>query len=414
MAAGCCGDTRPPVDFLTPRLGGDTTARAARGRPFNQAARNLTNADTVTFGRGAEVFDHAFGAADGLGPASNADGCLACHLDGLQHPHRQDRPPGLVVRVSIPGPGAHGGPRPEPTYGLQLQTAAVSGHPEARLDPRYVAVHHRWATGRVSTVHRIDPGVTLLDGPLAPGTMTSVRTAPEILGRGLLEAIPEQTVAAAADPSDADHDGISGRANWVWSEDAGGPALGRFGWKAGQPGVAQQTTLALVEDMGVTSGTELGASPLADLVFYNRTIAVPVAREATTRRVREGASVFVDAGCAACHTPTQRTGPSDIAALADQVFHPYTDLLVHDMGPGLADGRPEFGASGREWRTAPLWGLGRRRQVTGSPALLHDGRALSPTEAILWHDGEARTARLRFERLSDADRVALLGFLDSL
>jgi CxxC motif-containing protein (DUF1111 family) len=257
--------------------------------------------------------------------------------------------------------------------------------------------------------------------------------APPIVGLGLLEAIPDQVLLAAADPDDADGDGISGRVNRVFDQRRNAMVIGRFGWKAGQPTVHQQTVVALHDDMGITTSDlpdtcahqgsacrpadepiELDDADLADLVFYNRTIAVPIARDAASTAVRRGADMFERIGCAACQTPTHVAGADPVAAVAGQTFHAYTDLLLHDMGPGLADRRPEFQASGSEWRTAPLWGLSRRKEVTGSPALLHDGRARNVTEAILWHGGEASAARRSFERLSRADRADLLEFLGSL
>jgi CxxC motif-containing protein (DUF1111 family) len=205
--------------------------------------------------------------------------------------------------------------------------------------------------------------------------------------------------------------------------------VGRFGWKATQPTVASQTVAALEADMGVTASgpdAEMGAAELADMIFYNRTIAVPVGRSFEEARVERGAAIFEHVGCTGCHTPTQRSGPdtavrSDrnggneaVAALADQTFHPFTDLLLHDLGPGLDDGMVEGDAAGSEWRTAPLWGLGRRVETTRRRAFLHDGRARTPTEAILWHDGEAAASRRRFEALSPRDRADLAAFLDAL
>ncbi len=430
LLAACAGVEPPPkIDFLSADLGGDTTAKALRGRGFNQSARNLTTADLRQFGDGADVFDATF-TEPKLGPAFNADSCLGCHHDGAQTRASGDTPPGLIVRLSVPGSTATGEPAPEPTYGLQVQTDGPGRG--ATVSVRREAVMHRWATGRTSELSRVV--IDLIEGPpLAEDAMQTIRRAPPIIGLGLLEAIPASSIEAAADPDDRDGDGVSGRVNRVWDQRHDEPVIGRFGWKAGQPTVFQQTEVALNDDMGITTsaqedpcrqpGTLCAAPPtpielddarLSDLVFYNRTIAVPVAKDTTARSVRAGAVEFERIGCAACHTPTQRSGSDPVAALADQTFHPYTDLLLHDLGDRLADGRPEFLASGREWRTAPLWGLSRREEVTGSPTLLHDGRARSVTEAILWHGGEGRGARLAFERLSHSDRRDLLAFLDTL
>jgi len=430
----CGGQRHESVDFVTPRLGGRTTAKALRGRLYNQSARNITNAELRRFGAGADVFDHDYSEADGLGPVYDEVGCLGCHRDGKQRPHDQIGPAGLIVRVSVPGVGEHGGPVPEPTYGLQMQTRATpQGVAEASISPRRVPVQHRWVNGERTTLFRLDLGLVPLQGPLAPGAGVSPRMAPPVIGLGLLEEIDERDLERATDPADADHDGISGELNRVWDDATDRMAVGRFGWKAGQPTVAQQTTVALHDDVGVTTPAdpdacahqgsacsapdvppELSQSSLDDMIFYNRTIAVPIARDVSPRRTRDGAAVFVAVGCAGCHSPTQHSSSSDIAALADETFHPYTDLLLHDLGAGLDDGRREYLASGREWRTAPLWGIGRRAEVTGSNGLLHDGRARSVTEAVLWHDGEAKRARLRFEGLSTGDRDDLLAFVDTL
>jgi len=236
--------------------------------------------------------------------------------------------------------------------------------------------------------------------------------APTVVGLGLLEAIPtghlrdeaREQVAAGV---------VSGRINQVIDPRTGQLVVGRFGWKAGQPSVESQTRAALANDMGITTA-EMDPQVLSDLIYYTRTVAVPISRGTGTTAVKEGARLFATVGCAACHATTQRSGSSDITQVAHQTFHPYTDLLLHDMGSGLADGRPDFGASGREWRTAPLWGLGRRVEVTGVEAFLHDGRARTPEEAILWHGGEAASARRKFMDLSAADRRRLLAFLSSL
>lgn len=449
LAAGCAGAGGPdrgdaaPVaapDFLVKKLGGTTSAREFRGRPFNQSARSISNQEFRRFGVGATVFDRAFLASDGLGPVFNEDSCLACHLDGVVV---SDAPegfpgPGLLLRLSIPGVGPHGGPNPEPTYGVQLQTSGVVGAPaEGRLDVEWTTRSGRYPDGTRYELR--EPRFVVSDlvaGPLHPEVMVSGRIAAPLVGLGLLEAIPVESLLAAADPDDANGDGISGRLNTVWDDRLGAMTVGRFGWKAGQPTVHQQSVAALHDDMGVTTPDvpdtcanqgsycvadpdgdrqpDLGEVELADQVFYNRTIAVPIARDVDDQRVRRGAHRFVEVGCASCHTTTQRSGTDAVAGLSNQTFHPFTDLLLHDMGEGLADGRPEFDADGREWRTAPLWALGRRAETTGFSSFLHDGRARSFEEAILWHDGEARRSRRAFMRLRADQRADLLAFLGAL
>lgn len=447
LVTACAGSdaTRAPgresaPDFLVERTGGTTSAREFRGRPFNQSARSLSNVEFRRFGTGALVFDEHFTADQGLGPVFNEDSCLSCHLDGVVfQDHAEDDPgPGLLLRLSVPGEGEHGGPAPEPTYGLQLQTRKVLGAvAEGQLEVEWEYRSGRYPDGTRYELRAPTFVVTDLAGaPLADDVLTSARIAPPMTGMGLLEAIPLAALEAAADPDDVDADGISGRLNLVWNRQTQSMTVGRFGWKAGQPTVRQQSVAALHDDMGITTPDvpdtcanqgslctvaegadaepDMTATDLDDQVFYNRTIAVPIARGVDDQAVVRGANRFVEVGCSSCHTPTQRSGPDDVAGLADQTFHPFTDLLLHDMGEGLADGRPEFEASGREWRTAPLWALGRRAEVTEFSSFLHDGRARSFEEAVLWHDGEARAARDAFMALSRRQRSDLLAFLGAL
>ncbi len=437
--------TKPAVtvpDFLVVRLGASTSAREFRGRPFHQSARSLDNAEFLRFGKGAVSFNEQMTAAEGVGPTLNENSCLSCHLDGIRGVDKPaDLPgPGLLLRLSVPGETATGAPRPDPIYGGQLQTDAISGaRREGTLAVTWAKVEGNYPDGthfelRAPTFVVIDPAA----GPLSPETMTSPRVAPPIIGLGLLEAIPEAEIRAGADPDDRNHDGVSGRVNTVWDNLTKSPMLGRFGWKAGQATVRQQSAGALHDDMGVTSvefpdpcsgqgslcadplkpgetrAPEMAASILDAQIFYNRTIAVPIARNVDQPAVRRGAQRFVDTGCAACHTTTQHSGDSDVAGLAHLTFHPFTDLLLHDMGEGLADHRPEFDASGTEWRTPPLWGLSRRIEVYGYPSMLHDGRARTAEEAILWHAGEATIAKNHFMQLDKASRDDLVAFLGSI
>lgn len=442
-STGCGGEADHPVavrapDFLVERTGGTTAAREFRGRPFNQSARSLNNSEFARFGRGALTFDAHLTADGGLGPVFNEDSCLSCHLDGETEVDREPgRPgPGLLLRLSVPGATATGAPLGEPTYGGQLQDRALAGATrEGLIDIAWTEVSGRYPDGTRYSLRRPTYSVgSPTAGPVSPAVLLSARIAPPMTGMGLLEAIPEAKIVAAADPDDVNTDGISGRTNRVWDDTLGAGVLGRFGWKAGQPTVRQQTVGAMANDMGFTtpdqpdpchgqgsacslpaqSAPEMSATDLADQVFYNRTIAVPIARRVDDPSVARGANTFVDLGCAACHTTTWTTGHDEVVGLSDQTIHPFTDLLLHDMGDGLADGRPEFEATGREWRTAPLWGLGRRKEVTGFDSLLHDGRARGPEEAILWHGGEATAAKTAFVGAPRSARQDLLAFLGAL
>ncbi len=436
---GAAGTTAAPASaaaaWFEPRSGGLTTTFREGPEVFGLPTRNGGTYESITFAEGKELFNGSL-AGRGLGPTFNAESCLACHLGhgggtvpGGDGPDLTGGPlvtPGLLVRLSVPGAGPHGEPLDEPVYGGQIQDRAVPGGaalPEAAVEVRWAEVTGTYADGTPYRLRR--PTVTLAGlalGPLAPGAMTSARLAPPVIGMGLLEAVPDDVIVAAADPDDADRDGISGRPNRVWDRGREERALGRFGWKAGQPNVDQQTEGALLGDLGVTSqlypaadgSTELSITQAYPLIFYTKALAVPAARNTTDPVARRGAEQFAGAGCASCHTTTFTTGPAVISSMAEQVIHPYTDLLLHDMGPDLADGRPEYEASGTEWRTPPLWGLGRRKEVSGVLVLLHDGRARSIEEAILWHGGEAEAARERFRAMSRQDRDALLAFLGSL
>ncbi len=437
-------------------LGGETTRFDASRNSFGLAAPTLTNAERRTFEVGDSFFTQNWvtapastDARDGLGPTMNARSCSSCHvLDGRglpPDPSDDDTELGLLLRLSIPGADpATGGPLPDPTYGGQLQDTAINGvEPEGSMAVVFDTIEGSYGDGTpfelVAPTYSVDD---LAFGAAHPDLLVGPRLAPAVFGVGLLEEIPEADLLALADPDDADDDGISGRANEVWSPTLGEMAIGRFGWKANQATVRDQVADAFFGDIGITSSLhpdqncpgpqlacaeaidggepELTDSRLTSVTFYNRTLAVPGARvdgggdDALAAQILDGFALFDEFGCSSCHTPTFTTGDSDIPALADQTIHPYTDLLLHDMGDGLADGRPDHLATGSEWRTPPLWGLGLIDDVNAGRFLLHDGRARTIEEAILWHGGEGEASREAF-RLADAvDRAALLAFLESL
>jgi CxxC motif-containing protein (DUF1111 family) len=281
-------------------------------------------------------------------------------------------------------------------------------------------------------------------GPLHPKTMMSPRVAPQMIGLGLIEAIPEEQIRAHADPDDKDGDGISGRANEVWSMEKHKLMLGRFGWKAGMPSIGEQSAGAFAGDMGISNplvqkasgdctaaesiclnapngnserdgNLEIGQKLFDHVVFYAQNLAVPPRRNAKDAAIVKGKTLFYGLGCQACHTPSFTTGSVEGQPhLSNQKIWPYTDLLLHDMGDGLADNRPEGIANGREWRTSPLWGIGLTQTVSGHTFFLHDGRARNIEEAILWHGGEAQASRDGYAALSKAERDALDAFVNSL
>ena len=265
----------------------------------------------------------------------------------------------------------------------------------------------------------------------------SPRIAPAVIGMGLLEAIPEASILALSDPDDVDGDGISGRPNYVWDVRKEEAVLGRFGWKANQPTLEQQSAGAFLGDIGITSSLfpeencpskqescqealnggqpEVTDRRLGRVTVYVQTLAVPAMRNPDDEVVQQGARLFVQSQCSLCHAPMHVTGDTHtLAPLRNQTIFPYTDLLLHDMGPGLADDRPDGEASGTEWRTPPLWGIGLVDTVNGHTMFLHDGRARNLEEAILWHGGEADESRQRFMGLTSEERDALLRFLESL
>ena len=311
--------------------------------------------------------------------------------------HADDPERGLLLRLSVVGTGPHGEVVPDPKYGGQLQDRSILGvkaEGEIRITAREVS--GRYADGTRYTL--LAPSYEIVDaayGALAHDVRISPRIAPAVFGVGLLEAVPEREIVAGADPKDANHDGISGRPNRVWDVRKQAMSLGRFGWKANVPTVEQQNAGAFNGDIGITSSMfpdaactpvetacrkapnggdpEVDDSKLERVTFYTRTLAVPARRAVDNDHVRAGEQLFREAACSACHQPTLHTGDADIAALAHQTIHPFTDLLLHDMGPGLTDKRIDGLAYGSEWRTAPLWGIGLVDTVNRHSRFLHDG-----------------------------------------
>lgn len=376
----------------------------------------------------------------GAGPTMNANACNECHVN-----HGRGRPEvggkgahAMVVRLSIPGVGEHGGPKPHVAYGDQLQTRGVPG-----VVPAEGTVDLAWDTSTVAfvdgdTIELRRPRIAFREmnfGHLDDTVLTSLRAAPALVGLGLLDAVPDAALEAlAARPA---VDGIRGRVNHVWDGAAHALRVGRYGHKANTPTLRQQIAAAFFGDIGVSSDLfpeqncpgpqdvcrvqmaagkpELGQLRWNAIEYHLRHTAVPARRDVDRADVRRGEGLFTEARCAACHLPALETGDvPGSAALSRQRIRPWTDLLLHDMGDGLADGRPDFEAGPRDWRTAPLWGLGLARTVNGEHTLLHDGRARSVAEAILWHGGEAAASRDAFRAMDRDARAALVAFVESL
>ncbi len=464
--------TRPTADFDKPapfeaNQGGAGTVRR-RGDPqaFSMPQKNLTFQQDARFNIGNGLFERIWVtppastiASDGLGPLFNTRACQDCHVkDGRGHPPAgpHDDAGSLVVRLGIPtgaGPADLKALRDyistegDPVYGHQFSDLSVAGVPaEGRVQVEWRdADSFDLPGGERVTLRR--PEWSLQDlgyGPLDPKTRISPRVAPQMIGLGLVEAIPAQDIIALADPDDADGDGISGRANIIWSPEFQQPMLGRFGVRASTPTLRQQAADAFHNDIGIASplhpepwgdctpaqvecrnapdglspeqdGLEVSDDSLDLVTFYSRNLGVPARANVGAPQVLRGKQLFQQTGCTACHRPSFVTHRlKDREEQSFQLIWPYSDFLVHDMGPGLDDGLPAGQASGSEWRTAPLWGIGMTEQVSGHANYLHDGRARSLTEAILWHDGEGRASRDGFAELPAEYRAALIAFLESL
>ncbi len=425
----CAGG--PGASPEPPLAGGGTTVVDRSSNAYSFPAPNLTASDLSRHLEGDVAFEATFVSAPavvnpGLGPLFNNNACTKCHIrDGRGLPVAGQGPLGspLLVRVSIQGgePSVPGGAAPVEGLGTQLQDHAIYGAvPEVTILLTWVEVPGEYGDGEPFSLRRPALDLRLANGQALPGdVMTSPRIPPPVFGLGLLEAVPEEQLLALADPDDQDGDGVSGRPNAVWDVSRSAAAVGRFGWKANTPNLLQQAAAAYANDMGVSSsmfpepdgGRELDDPTLEAATFYTQTLAVP-------RRDpwdgSEGEALFRSTGCATCHVEELQTGDHEITALAHQTIHPYTDLLLHNMGFDLADGRPDFLASGTEWRTAPLWGLGVSQTVLPYSTFLHDGRARTIEEAILWHGGEAERSKEQFRVLPASGRQALLAFLRSL
>ena len=446
VAACSQGDRIDESLLFDERLGGETTAFSSGKNAFELSARNLTNEERRRFEVGDSFFNQNWVTApasttarDGLGPTFNALACASCHThDGRAKPPENDDDPerGLLLRLNVPGPD---GPVDDPVYGGQLQDRGILRvPPEGRISIRYEEMPGEYPDGTPYSLRKPTYSIEeLAFGPLHPDVTISPRVGPATIGMGLLEAITAEDILALADPDDEDGDGISGRPNMVTDLRAGDVALGRFGWKAGQPTVEQQSAGAFNGDIGITSVLfpdqncpapqqacldapnggmpEIEDERLTTVAFYVQTLAVPAMRDVEDDQVRDGAQLFAQANCIACHTSRHVTSASHpVRPLREQTIYPYTDLLLHDMGTGLADGHQEGQASGSEWRTPPLWGIGLVNTVSGHTMFLHDGRARGLEEAILWHGGEAQASRDAFTLLSADERAALLRFLESL
>lgn len=424
-----CGDNGAGED----RLGGATTVDDHTQQAFMHPAANLSSDEKQLFQAGSGPFDFHWGPDRGLGPLFNNDSCFGCHgsngrgVSAFNSETDQFGPQSTaLVRVSLPAadgsPSDPGGNVPVPSYGLQLHDHATVGLPQVVVTLSWIEEAGTYADGTPYSLRHPALVLSAQDGTMPDDTMTSYRIAPPIIGLGLLDAIDEGTLSALEDPDDRDGDGISGRGNLVWNPETQAMERGRFGWKANVPRLEVQAAGAAFNDMGLTnqvfattdgSDNDVSDLQLTQMTFFVSTIGVPSARPRSDA-AWHGRDLFEHFNCSGCHVPTIVTGDHSIAEVAHQTIHPYTDLLLHDMGDGLADQRPDFAATGSEWRTPPLWGIGLAQTVGDGVTFLHDGRARTLEEAVMWHGGEAMAAREAFRTATKTDRDALIAFLMTL
>jgi CxxC motif-containing protein (DUF1111 family) len=422
---------------------------------FAQPIPPMLTADVINFKVGRSFFHTNWvtapastQAVDGLGPIFNTSSCNSCHVEdgrGRTPFSETEQLSSVLMRLSIPGQDAHGGPNPDPDLGLQFRNNAIlKATPDGQVFVSYTNKIVTYPDGTTVTLRVPAYLFKNLRNGHPVNFMMSPRIAPQLVGMGLLEAVPEASILALADPDDKDNDGISGKPNSVWSEEKQQMVLGRFGWKANEPTVRQQVAGAFSSDVGITTpiypnanlfgieqtlfggltdGSDNPGQPeLPDpnftfTVFYTQALAVPKRRNWKDATVIQGKALFTQLACAKCHSPQLKTGTfTDVPLLSNQTIHPYTDLLLHDMGTDLADGRSDYLATGNEWRTPPLWGIGLTSLVNNNNGmfLMHDGRARTIEEAILWHGGEAEKSKEAFMKLSSTDRAAVIKFVNDL
>lgn len=451
MLHACKPEEESFWEYLDPSeelSGGGASVHDASPLAFSKSIDGLTGDDALLFFVGNSFFNQNWVTApasttarDGLGPFFNSRSCSGCHFKdgrGRAPEYSGEVSSGLLIRLSTPGMGPHGEPLPHPAYGGQLHDQAIVGVPaEGDFSISYSTVSGQYDDGTSYSLREPNYQLNFTGYGGAGGVMFSPRVANQMIGLGLLEALSESTILERADAGDADGDGVSGRPNYVWNSLTQTTQLGRFGWKANQPNLLLQAAGAFLGDMGITSFVnpsenctspqndcqnapnggqpEIEDDDLRKVELYCRTLAVPVRRNHNAPEVLKGKELFFSIGCESCHRSKMVTGNHpDVSALSGQTIFPYTDMLLHDMGEGLADNRPDFLADGNEWRTPPLWGIGLFQTVNGHTNYMHDGRARNLEEAILWHGGEAENSVNKFKALSSAQRNDIITFLNSL
>lgn len=452
VAASSTGWTQSSSSTPSGQTVAALSVSADTNEPYTTPIPGLSQKELAFFERGKKalgakwVVFPSLNGDWGLGPTFIADACTGCHLRGgrgVVNPASDALLIHQLIRLSVPGTTATGAPQPHPDYAGQLQVMGAQFGVETNVVPAEGKAFIDWR----DVPFEFPDGLTIVlrepvlrieqlnFGPLGDSTMTSLRNTQALVGLGFLEAVPDEALQTLAESQKGM--GLNGRLNVVWDDIENAKAYGRFGWKANEPTIPQQIAGAFRGDLGVTSpvyGTEncpdvqkmckqmppgnspeLIQSDWDAITFFIRASAVPERRQPDDAAVLRGERLFDEIGCAACHVPTLTTGDyPPVPSLSNIEIHAYTDLLLHDMGEKLADGRPDFEAGPRDWRTPPLWGIGLSQGVNGSTHLLHDGRARSVLEAIVWHGGEAQASASKFAQLPRSGREDVVRFVDSL
>lgn len=421
-------------------LSGDSFTLDNTKEAFSHFSPKLSFQERTKFFVGQSFFDQSWIVApsstvarDGLGPFFNARSCASCHFkDGRGKPPKEgELLESMLLRVSVKDKDNNF--VPSHIYGDQIQGFGINNlKGEADIGVEYTDIKGSYNDGEKYILKKPIYKITKLNYGNNEGELfISPRVSPQMIGMGLLEDIPENDIISFSDPDDKDKNGISGRPNYVWDIEKNEFSLGRFGWKSNQPTVKQQVAGAFSGDMGITSSMfpkegfstiqeeffkdknivsggepEINDKNLDSVILYSKNLAVPVRRNISDPKVTEGERIFKELNCNSCHRTDIKSG--------NQIIHPYTDLLLHDMGDDLSDNRPDFLAEGNEWRTPPLWGIGLFKTVNNHTNYLHDGRANNLTEAVLWHGGEAEKSKNDFKALNKNQRDALIKFLESL
>jgi CxxC motif-containing protein (DUF1111 family) len=430
-------------ELLTGSLGVNSTSQNAFGFEIG----GLSFQEQAQFASGNSLFNQTWVSSpasttgrDGLGPTFNARACASCHFkDGRGKPLENNiSSSGFLMRVSLVGQDSNGDVVSVPGYGSQIQDQANNGiSSEAQVTVTYETISSNYPDGTTYELRKpIYNFINEQFGSLS-GVQTSPRVAQQTIGLGLISGLPDLEILKLEDPTDANNDGISGRANMVFNYETNSTQLGKYGWKANAPTLKQQVAAAFHGDMGLTTSifeTNNCPSPQQDcmdapnggalevtdtqldrVIFYQAHLAVPNRRNFLDENVLKGKVLFNELNCIGCHAINQQTGNNAISPFLENItIKPYSDFLLHDMGEALADNRTDFLANGNEWRTQPLWGIGLIPTVNDHTFLLHDGRARSIEEAILWHGGEAETSKQDFKNLAAEQRQQVITYVNSL